>query len=311
MSNEKIVFQGLDAIRMATDDLEVVILPEWGSKIISIRDKRTNREWLHKNPHFEYVLPKYGTDYNGGHDIGGFDECFPNVAEGHYPVLPWQGIPLPDHGEVWSLPWDVKLSNDEVNLVVKGIRLPYMLQKTVKLIRNNGLRIDYQLDNLSDFDLPFIWSSHPLLEINPGMKLEIHGKKARLESGDLLNVQTGELFEWPVYQGIDLLEIQPKDNRKAAKIFVSELEEGIVSLSDTSIGSRFEMKFDPQLVTCVGLWLNYGGWAGKAGVPGYYNIGLEPCIGGADSLERAFEIGEYGLLKANSQLSWWLEIRVS
>lgn len=308
---EKISYKGLNAIRMMDEDIQVIILPEWGSKIASIYDKEKQREWLHHNQNFAYNLPKYGSDYVGEYDIGGFDECFPNVAEGEYPLLPWQGVPLPDHGEVWSLPWEVKIIDDIVSLRVKGFRLPYILEKTCKLIGNKGLKITYKLENLSEFDLPFIWSSHPLLDIQPGMKLDIPAERVGYDNGNLLDAHSGETLDWPVHQGIDLQDILPREIQKAAKLYAAGLTEGIVGLTDSASNSRFEMNFDPGLITHVGLWLNYGGWSGKAGLPGYYNIGLEPCIGGADSLERAYEIGEFGLLKANDQISWWLEINVS
>ena len=58
-------------------------------------------------------------------------------------------VSIPDHGEVWSLPWEANLNNEGVNLVVRGVRLPYVLKKTCKLIGEKGLRINYPLEKLS------------------------------------------------------------------------------------------------------------------------------------------------------------------
>jgi len=40
-------------------------------------------------------------------DMSGWDEMFPTINACTYPApSPYAGITLPDHGEVWVLPWE-------------------------------------------------------------------------------------------------------------------------------------------------------------------------------------------------------------
>ena len=71
----------------------------------------------------------------------------------------------------------------------------------------------------------------------------------------------------------------------------------------------FTFRFWPNEISHVGLWMNYGGWSGCGSEP-YFNLGLEPCIGGADGLPNAKNIGEYALLPAKQSRDWMLELLI-
>jgi galactose mutarotase-like enzyme len=304
-------YHGLQALELRDEALKLVILPEWGGKIASLVDLRRGREWLHTNPHFAFQLPVYAADYVGGYDIGGFDECFPNVGAGLYPTWPWEGVALPDHGEVWALPWEADLAGNALDLGVHGARLPYRLEKNLRLLGGGRLRLDYRLTSLAPMDMPFVWSSHPLLDIRPGMRLEVPAEMVRVDSASPgFPAQAGELISWPIFEGRDLSLVPGPDTGLALKLIARSLAEGRAALSDPQDGARFEFIFDPGRVTHVGLWLNYGGWAGLPGVSPYYNLGFEPCIGVADRLDLALEAHECGLLPAEGELTWWLELAV-
>ncbi|MGD8997541.1 MAG: hypothetical protein PVH80_05485 [Anaerolineae bacterium] len=71
----------------------------------------------------------------------------------------------------------------------------------------------------------------------------------------------------------------------AVKLFSPPLSEGWAELHDPADSASFRFEFDPHLVTHLGLWVNYGGWAGAADADPYFNLGLEPCIGAPDTLD--------------------------
>jgi galactose mutarotase-like enzyme len=294
--------------------MRIVVLPEWGGKIASLYDRRRKREWLHTNPNFRFRLPVYGSDYVGDYDIGGFDECFPNIGSGPYPVWPWQGIMLPDHGEVWALPWDVARDSAGLTLTVEGVRLPYRLEKRLEL-RSDGLWMGYRALNRSPFDMPVLWSSHPLVNVRAGMRLQVPAESVRVDScnarfAELTGLEPGQIVSWPMIAGQDMRTIPGPEAETAAKLTARQLREGIVALVDPADEARLAFHFEPASVTHCGLWLNYGGWAGKPGAAPYYNIGLEPCIGVADRLDLALQAGEAGLLPARGELSWHLQLRL-
>ena len=86
---------------------------------------------------------------------------------------PWKGIKIPDHGEVWSIPWDYRIENNSVLLNVYGVRFPYRLERKIEFIKESSIRISYKAINLSNFDFKFIWAAHPLFNCNENTKIII------------------------------------------------------------------------------------------------------------------------------------------
>jgi hypothetical protein len=161
-----------------------------------------------------------------------------------------------------------------------------------------------------------LWSSHPLLDVKPGMRLEVPAASVRIDScspkfSEVTGLQAGNLAAWPCLGGLDLSLIPGPEAGFSVKLVARELREPRVSLVDLQDGAALTFGFEPASVTHCGLWLNYGGWAGKPGAQPYYNIGLEPCIGGADRLDVALAVGEAGRLPANGEMAWELHLELS
>ena len=81
--------------------LRAVIVPELGAKIVSLFDRRRQHEWL-VPPMRTLKQTAYGDDFVS-QDMSGWDEMMPTIVACDY-----QGARLPDHGEVWSIPWQVE-----------------------------------------------------------------------------------------------------------------------------------------------------------------------------------------------------------
>ena len=313
----RVEFRGLSALQLVDDAVRLTVIPEWGGKVAKIFDRRRKREWLFESRTLAYEhcrkwLPAYGGDYVGRFDVGGFDECFPTVGECVYPTKPWQGTELPDHGEVWSIPWGAQAEGECLRLVTHGVRLPYRLEKTVRLLGNGGIRFHYRARNLTPFPMPFLWSSHPLLAVHPGMRLKLPVAAMRVCSAPSYPARHGDRVAWPRYGGLDLSRVPQADAGIAVKLFSPRLNEGWAELLDPADGATFRFAFDPTLITHVGLWINYGGWAGVPDAAPYFNLGLEPCIGAPDRLDRAVrDWRTYGELPPNGSRSWWFEIALA
>jgi galactose mutarotase-like enzyme len=310
-------FRGLRALRLVDDTVHLTVIPAWGGKIVEMVDRRRGREWLFENPAFSYErcgarLPAYGADYVGRFDVGGFDECFPTVGACLYPTAPWWGTELPDHGEVWSLPWETEEDGDVLRLTTHGVRLPYWLEKAIRLTGDGGIRFDYRASNPTPFPMPFLWSSHPLFAIRPGMRLELPATSMRVFSAPSFPAHHGDRIPWPRFDELDLGRVPRPDAGVAVKLFSPPLAEGWAELSDPLDGAAFCFEFDPQLVTHLGLWVNYGGWAGAPGADPYFNLGLEPSIGAPDTLDTAVHHWRaYGELPPHGSRSWWLQMTLS
>lgn len=308
---EALLYRGLEALLFQSARISTVIIPGWGGKIAILVDRRAGREWLHTNPLIPYRLPAYGADYTRDFDAGGFDECFPNIAPGRYPQPPWEGVSLPDHGEVWALPWQVEPSATALRLSVVGRQLPYRLEKRLSFPAEDCLRIDYRLENPSPYPLSFIWSSHPILAVTPGMRIALPAECLRVDgASERFLAQAGQEIAWPMQAGHDLSSLPPREAGWAAKLYTRGLAGGWVALSDPASQAALRFEFDPNLVTHIGLWMNFGGWAGVPGAEPYYNLAIEPCIGVSDRLATAIQEGGYGVVPPQAGMEWWLAVRL-
>jgi hypothetical protein len=313
------LLDGLQLLRGRSTGLEVALLPEVGGKIISLRSA-TGREWLWQTRR-PYRRPVYGAPF-ADYDISGFDECFPGIAEGPYPDRPWQGTTIPDHGELWTLPWATALEQDTLALTVHGLRFPYRLEKRLTLDPGAAaLRIDYQLTNLSPFPLRYLWSAHPLLAARPGMRVLLpEGVDVRVDwsKHDRLG-PFGATHRWPHGQlaagGVTALDLLPAASATTAdKLYTGRLPltaaAGWCALHDPATREHLAFRFDPRRVPYIGVWLNMAGWPLQPhGAEGpCYNVALEPCSGFPDRLDRAVARDEAATLAANATEQWTLRL---
>ena len=120
-----------------------------------------------------YLLAPYDGDYVTQGECSGFDEMFPSIGRCFYEGYPWRGTPIPDHGEVWSIPWAWDQQDERLHLVTYGVRFPYRLEKWISFADDSTLRADYRLTNLSAFDLDFMWAAHMMLNLEEGAELAL------------------------------------------------------------------------------------------------------------------------------------------
>ncbi len=306
--------QGFEALLLANDWLEVGVVPELGGKIASLRDLHSGREWLWSSDQMPYARWPYGTSYIAKADTGGWDECFPTVAACPDPRT---GLAWPDHGELWSQPWESRLeqTSDGTRLFSKasGVQKPYRFSRTLYLHPNQAiLELHYHVVNTGDQPLDYIWSSHPLLALEPGMRLEFpDSARFNLYYKPDSSVMDGAApWPWPLeVNGLRLDSLPGPQAKVAFKVWSQPLSEGWAQLRAKDGGLRFE--FDPSQIPQVGLWLNLGGWSG-AGTDPYYNLALEPCIGAQDSLYEAVQVyRQYRTLPPLGQASWRLKVRLT
>jgi galactose mutarotase-like enzyme len=292
VSYRQITVSGFPAVALRSEEIEVVAVPAAGMRLTHLRRLR-GREWLWRNEQMPLAPPKAGASYVETADSGGWDECFPTVESSPIPGAPPDTAPLPDHGELWSADWASSLYEDADGTTLagtaQGTRLPYEFQREVTLLRGEPVvRLRYRLRHTGDAPFPWIWSAHPLLNVQPGTTLELPGvhqvKLAAVHGRD--DLTRDDIVSWPGGIGGDPTRfVFPARGSWAVKLF-GDYGSGPVVLTDPRQGERLELAVSAADVPQVGLWLNLGGWA-PAGRTPYYNVGVEPCIGAPDSLEDA------------------------
>ncbi len=110
---------------LESDFIRTAVVPEMGAKLVSLFDKRTQREWLVAPGLRPLQKVAYGANFVE-QDMSGWDEMFPTIVACDYPVPGERfGTPLPDHGEVWPLSWRLEpTSPDSLRTSVEGKALP-------------------------------------------------------------------------------------------------------------------------------------------------------------------------------------------
>lgn len=299
--------------KLADDSVRLAVIPELGGKIVSLRSVRSGREWLWANPYLPLREPERGGSYVQRFDSGGWDEVLPTVDPCKVEGTPWGGG-LTDHGEMWCRAWHVtEAGRDAVSLELDDPGLPVRVRRRISLGPGEGrVSIGYTLHNRGGEAVPFIWAAHPLMAIEPGMRIELPpgmrvGCVAKIGAAP---VRSGETFDWPYAGGFDFSHVPGRDAGFAVKLFTGAMGgHGITLVSpDGSESLRFRVTsgLDPR----IGLWLNYGGWSG-AGTVNYFNAGIEPTTTPGDRLDAAIRDRTAAMLDGGAERRWTLTVELA
>ncbi|SFD84725.1 Galactose mutarotase [Paenibacillus catalpae] len=304
---ENVKAEGYDAFRGRSSRLELTLIPSLGSKVVSLKDVISGREWLSRT-----AIPLGNKGYASSFaesDGSGWDEMFPTVDACRLEQSPWTGIDLPDHGEVWSLPWQCELRDDRLHCVVNGRRMPYRLEKTYSFTNDGRLRIDYIAHNLAPDPLPFLWAAHPLFQAKAGMEIIVPARLERIAVSYSHNRRLGDkgtLLPWPQPLPDIRLNIVEAESAGTAEKFYFDggLPEGKVSLYDPVSKEKLTMTFPKEQVPYLAVWANYGGYLNQ------YHVALEPATGFLDDASTAWSEGEIAVIAGHGRYEWFLELEL-
>jgi hypothetical protein len=217
--------------------------------------------------------------------LTGADECLPTIAP-----CSWEGHELPDHGEVWNVPWKVDPEALESGILKTSVRLeisPFEFERAIEL-RGNEIRINYQLNNYSAAERPFLWAIHPLLRLQLGDQLELPASTRALLNG----------ATW-----VDAVAAAIPE-KTFAKIFAKPVSEGLAAIGNPATGERLEFEWSPEENDTLGLWLTRGGWHG------HHHFAIEPTNADNDVLALAAEQGHCGVVAAGNFTTWQIRLRL-
>lgn len=294
----------------------MIAVPTIGMKLTNLR-RVNGREWLWRSEQIPLRLPEPGASFIETADSGGWDECLPTVGPCPNP-LDQAGPPLPDHGELWSAAWTSSVYQDAQGTTLagaaRGLVYPYEFQRQVTVGSDAPvIQFRYRLLHTGTVAFPWIWSSHPLFNVQPGSELDLPGvdrvRVAAVHGREDLRVN--DVVSWP--EGIGRAAgtfTFPQDGGWAVKLFGDLGPEGRMLLTDPRKGERLELTVRPQEVPQVGIWINCRGWAPPGRTP-YYNLALEPCIGAPDRLDIAVRDWHAAqTLHPGEERSWSVEVRL-
>ena len=299
---QKRIYKNVEAMEIDNGTLSVLALPSSGGKIQSIR--YAGKEYLAQNPGSRFVMAEYGAPFTDG-DFSGFDDMFPTINACFYPGGIWDGTPLPDHGEVWTLPFKAEPVADSLHLSAYGVRLPYRFSKSITLY-GSRLTIDYRAENLSPFPLKHLWAAHPLFVLEEGTKLHLPFAQNIINAHDGCKYlgEYGTIHPWPVSRdGRDLRLLSPAE-RCYNKYFVWNNLDRNESAIEYPGGVSIILSCDAEKVPYLGVWVDEMGYAGGT----MACVAPEPCTGALDSVILADAFGKAATLPPKGALSWQLRI---
>ncbi len=284
--------------------LRVVVLPEQGGRIASLLHRPSGREALWSPPGLRALPPPtYGMAY-ADHPAVGIDECLPNIWADTY-----AGRDLPDHGEAWSVPWDLTTGKDRIETTVTLRQSPFRLTRRITFANATAITLDYALTNTSDAPAPCLWALHPLMTWQPGMRIILPPSVSAVEIGSVSGASPLREYapgRWPKTAGVDLAGVQLNENGApaATKVYVGPMVERDrwAALHDTLAGFVVGFAFT---VPMLGLWLNRGAWGG------YTHVAIEPATGISEHLSTAVERDNVLTVPAGKTAYWSVTIVVT
>ncbi len=305
------LYKDVPAKLLRSEALEVMVLPSVGGRIASLRWLADDRELLWQNSHSEHATVRYGMSYDEG-EFAGIDDMLPTINPDVLDSHPWEGVSLPDHGEVWSLPWQESSGHSSISLNVDGLRLPYTLSKVVQL-DSFELRVGYTLENRSRFEMPMLYAAHPLFNVDEGDSLVVPNDLRAVwnavpsaEFAELGKELTYPLARDDAGQQVDLSTMPARGEAGYRKFYFRQpVSEGRAEIIRHDAKLRIAMQWEPTVLPYLGVWMNYGGFADQ------YNLAPEPATAGMDSPTSAQKWGMESVLEPSEVVRWEWAIKVS
>jgi galactose mutarotase-like enzyme len=296
---------------LQNDVLKIGFLPEFGGKIFSLRSVRTGVEFLLPPlGGYRHIAPSASFSQSDG---GGFDECLPSVAA-------CVGVagrdPVPDHGDLWRLKWNVESQYEAVTLNADATSRPLRLTRRATL-QGSSLILEYDLLNLSDSTTTWLWSAHPLLQVDAGDRIvlpaDVEHVSVEYSAGDMFPRST--LINWPAARSTsglvaDLSTVGEKDGVTAHKLFATMGKSAWAALYRTNAAQGLVLHFNHAALPFLGIWICSGSWPEERQEK-QYTVALEPTTSNVDSLTSAERNCTARRLAAGERCQWRIEIELA
>lgn len=306
-------------IELASDEVRVGIEPVHGGRIVSLVDRRSGREWLVQASDADDGAIGSWAAHDAvftGERAYGWDECLPTVAPCADPLEP-SGPPLRDHGDGWGRPVEVEprpgADGGPASLrMTWEVAGRYRFERVVTL-DGPAVRTDYRMIALGR-DVPFLWSIHPLLALEPGARLAIPGVDAvRVTNGPGLDLRAANgQVAWPVVDTLagdrlDLSRIPDSSAGTARKLYAVAAAVDGPAIAWQPDGAGLAFDWDREVAPALGIWIDAGGWPVGAG---RQQVALEPTTAPFDDLATAMAHDQAAWARPGHDVRWWATIRL-
>ena len=294
---------------LSNDQISISCIPTLGGKINSIKVLNDAGDYeLLSRSETPYSLRQYGTKYSNT-EVDGIDECFPALNVSRYPVAPWRGRVIPDHGEVCQLTWEVQQADKEALVCsVKSKVFPYEFVRSITL-EDKSVILNYRVRNLSDHVFHCCYTFHPLFKgtsksamsfpDEAKIKLDMSSRRylgregSRHTWGDF-KVRSGKLFKEQQFIA---------NSRRHFQYYIlrAEVDHATLSYGD---GYAVTLSWSKELFPYLGVWNN------QAAGPRVNQIAPEPTNSMQGRLDSAFRAKEHLSIEPRGELTWQIRLDI-
>jgi len=324
--NDRITWQGMRALLLQNELLQIVVLVDKGSEIIQFLYKPLDIDFLWHAPRPLHDPRQFTTSAGSpvtpffDHWAGGWFEVLPNGGT----ACEIQNAPLGFFAETTNAPWEMRILDDSPDKVSVGFwfhtyRTPFLIEKILTLKSGiPALFIQERVTNQGCEPVEFMWGHHPVVGAPfldetcrisaPPCTVEVF----HAEDGPDHRMGLHQSAQWPFIQNrhglpLDLRDVPPPSGRTMDNCYLKDFQEGWISVQSKRQNVGFGLAWDANVFRYIWLWQALGGglgypWYGRTG-----NMGLEPwtsfpCAGLAEAVQR----GTAARLQPNQSLEAWL-----
>ena len=314
-------WRGHRLVVLENELLRVGVVPSKGADVVELRYKPRDLDFLWHSPHPLLPPAEYapttpspnGTFFDQYH--GGWQESLP--AGNGTPVFERAALGL--HGEVSSLPWDVRLLEDEpervaVEFSVRARRTPFWLRRTMVVESERPyVTLDETLVNEGEEAIPYMWGHHPAFGpplLSAGCVLELPAAPFTVSANQKHGrYEPGRYGRWPWARdragaALDASLAPPKEARAVDTLCVA-LEghpRGYAAVRNPALGVGVALEWDPAVFPYVWCWQAYGGSWGYPFYGRTYHVAIEPFNAPIGSLDDAIRTGTGGRLEPGERV---------
>lgn len=287
---ESITLDGVPIIRLESKHLRLDVAPSVGGRVVSLVNKTVRHEFLWRNSALRLELLPADSPYDPNF-YGGIDELLPNDIPEEV-----DGVSLPDHGELWTLPLESDVTGEGLSLRGTLPATGLVYRRLISLRPDEPcVDVTYRITNPGSQRRTFLWKLHAALEIEAGDRLECPASKAQVVDPAWSRFSSLEPFSWPTIEDTPANIVPPRGN-SVDFFYLYDLQNGYVAWTRPSAALTFAYEFDTTVFPFVWLFASYGGF------DGHYTAILEPCTAMPISVNEAAARGQCSVLEAGQSL---------
>lgn len=280
-----------------SEKVRIELVPALGGKWVSLIYKPSGKEWLLDSGERPLKQPVYGSAFTDW-DMSGWDECFPTINPCEV-ELDNDRIRLPDHGELWSLPWSCEYGDNAIECSVLSPNMPYRLKRRISFLAPDCVNVLYCAENRSAHALPFLWAPHPQFAVTEPTRILLPPEVDKM----LCVFGNGKFEAGETYATQRMSLITPQKTGAGSKFYYpGYAASGWSGLYGQDSDCYLLLTVSSSVVPFIGVWIDEGMLNDRV------TCSLEPGIGYYDSLETAINNGTAQYIPSNGFFAWQIKI---